>query len=174
MNAPVRHLLPNDSTRQAQEDTVLSPRFYTTDFEALDRIDVSGVRTEWTELMDELRSDPNKDHFVRDEGWHADIASLPEELRREFLDFLISSVTAEFSGCVLYAEIKKRVANKDRHRFIKLLMTRQPTAAQIVIVHCREVIVDEGKSHKTISSCILGSSSRFLPHYYHYYYYNYH
>ena len=113
MNAPIRHPLPNESTRQAQEDTVLSPRFYTTDFEALDRIDVSGVRDEWTTLMDELRSDPNKDHFIRGEDWHADIASLPDGLRREFLDFLISSVTAEFSGCVLYAEIKKRVANKD-------------------------------------------------------------
>ncbi len=113
MTAPIRHPLPNESTRQAQADTVLSPRFYTTDFAALDRIDVSGVRAEWTTLMDELRSDPNRDHFVRNADWNADIASLPEGLRREFLDFLVSSVTAEFSGCVLYAEIKKRVANQD-------------------------------------------------------------
>ena len=113
MNAPIRSFEPNESTRRAQEDTVLSPRFYTTDFEALDRLDVSLVRREWTELMDELRSDPNAKHFIRSEDWHADIESLPEGLRREFLDFLISSVTAEFSGCVLYAEIKKRVANQD-------------------------------------------------------------
>ncbi len=113
MNAPVRSLPPNDSTLRAQEDTVLSPRFYTTDFEAMDRLDVGRVRTEWDSLIAELRADPNAKHFIRSDDWHADIASLPEGLRREFLDFLISSVTAEFSGCVLYAEIKKRVKNRD-------------------------------------------------------------
>ena len=109
MNAPVRGPVPNESTRQAQEDTVLSPRFYTTDFEAMDRLDVGRVRAEWDTLIEELRSDPNAKHFIRTDDWHADIAGLPAGLRKEFLDFLISSVTAEFSGCVLYAEIKKRV-----------------------------------------------------------------
>ena len=42
---------PNESTRVAQQDTMLSPRFYTTDFDALDRVDVSSVREEWDALI---------------------------------------------------------------------------------------------------------------------------
>ena len=105
----------NDSTRAAQQDTILSPRFYTTDFDAMQRIDVGRVRTEWDGLIGELRADPNKGHFIRNEKFDVDLSSLDPALRTELLEFLISSVTAEFSGCVLYAEIKKRIRAGDIH-----------------------------------------------------------
>jgi magnesium-protoporphyrin IX monomethyl ester (oxidative) cyclase len=104
---------PNESTAYAQQDTVLSPRFYTTDYEAMGRIDVAGVRAEWDGLIAELRADHNRNHFVQTDVFKQDFSGMAPELRKEFLEFLVSSVTAEFSGCVLYAEIKKRIPEGD-------------------------------------------------------------
>jgi magnesium-protoporphyrin IX monomethyl ester (oxidative) cyclase len=101
------------ATRKAESNTLLSPRFYKTDYAALERFDASPVRSEWDQMMSEFKRDVNRDHFERTPAFDAEVATLPADLHQEFLDFLISSVTAEFSGCVLYSEIKRRVANAD-------------------------------------------------------------
>ena len=118
MNAPAKiepagggHIMTSDEAMAlATRDTMLTPRFYTTDFDALDAIDVSLVREEWDQLISDMVGDPNKTHF-RDKGSFAGvIESLEPELRAEFTDFMVSSMTSEFSGCVLYAEIARRTS----------------------------------------------------------------
>ncbi|TKD50943.1 magnesium-protoporphyrin IX monomethyl ester (oxidative) cyclase [Sphingomonas baiyangensis] len=110
-----------DTMAIAREDTVLSPRFYTTDFKALDAIDVSSVRAEWDALIAEMAADPNKHHFRRTGSFAGVIEGLPPALRAEFTDFLVSSLTAEFSGCILYAEIAKRAKNPDVKQLFRLM-----------------------------------------------------
>jgi magnesium-protoporphyrin IX monomethyl ester (oxidative) cyclase len=110
---------PNEVLQRARTENLISPRFYTTDFAAMDRIDVSAVRQEWDAMLSEYEGDNNHDHFKRDEDFTAEIRTLEPALRQEFLDFLVTSITSEFSGCVLYNEIRKRVDNPD----IKQLMT---------------------------------------------------
>ncbi len=113
----------SDANAKAVQSSMLNPRFYTTDFDAMDRIDVSPVRHEWDQMMKEYEGDNNHDHFQRDAQFADEVATLmPQlspEMRQEFLDFLVSSLTSEFSGCILYNEIRKNINNPD----IKQLMT---------------------------------------------------
>ncbi len=103
----------NSSTEKALEETMLSPRFYTTDYEAIDKISIESVREQWDILMKEFERDSNIDHFQRPKEMSGDYSKLEPRLYKEFTDFLISSITSEFSGCVLYAEIKKKVKNPE-------------------------------------------------------------
>ncbi len=113
MNTSAMEMRSIDTTEQARKDTLLSPHFYTTDFKAMDRLDIEPVRREWDALIQDLRDDRNKGHFKRQGNFKDAADQLPPDLREEFIDFLVSSVTAEFSGCVLYSEIKKRINNPD-------------------------------------------------------------
>jgi magnesium-protoporphyrin IX monomethyl ester (oxidative) cyclase len=111
---------PEQVMQRAKDETLISPRFYTTDFEAMNRLNVEPLRAEWEAMLAEYEGDNNHDHFTRDEeSFRAEVRALPPELHQEFLDFLITSITSEYSGCVLYNEIRKKVDNPD----IKRLMT---------------------------------------------------
>jgi len=113
MGAPETIATAEDADRAAHGGSLLSPRFYRTDFAAMNRFDFAPLRTEWDQLFAEFERDANRAHFERDESFAAEVQALPPALRQEFLDFLISSLTSEFSGCVLYADIKQNVQNPD-------------------------------------------------------------
>jgi magnesium-protoporphyrin IX monomethyl ester (oxidative) cyclase len=109
----------DDVMAHAKAETLISPRFYTTDFKAMDALDMSPVRAEFDRMLEEYEGDNNHDHFRRDDSFRDEIRELTPELQQEFLDFLVSSITSEYSGCVLYNEIRRNVENPD----IKRLMT---------------------------------------------------
>ncbi|MEO1575798.1 MAG: magnesium-protoporphyrin IX monomethyl ester (oxidative) cyclase, partial [Pseudomonadota bacterium] len=104
----------NAATQSANTETMLNPRFYTTDMDAMDKLDFSPVRREWDELMAEFRADANTDHFQRDdEAFRAELKPMDPALFEEFTGFMVSSVTSEYSGCALYDDIRKAVKNED-------------------------------------------------------------
>ena len=139
-----------DTMELATQETVLSPRFYTTDFDALDAIDVSLVRAEWDQLMADMEGDPNKAHFRRSESFDGVIESLEPALRREFIDFLVSSLTSEFSGCILYAEIARRTKNPDVKKLFKLLARDESRHAGFI----NEVLKDAGIGARSRARCL--------------------
>ena len=110
-----------EATEVAMQNTLLTPRFYTTDFDEMDAIDVSPVREDWDRLIAGMKADPNKGHFKKTDEWDANWEGMDPALKAEFIDFLISSCTAEFSGCVLYKEMKRRGSNTDITTLFQLM-----------------------------------------------------
>jgi magnesium-protoporphyrin IX monomethyl ester (oxidative) cyclase len=106
-----------DAARKAKTETMLTPRFYTTDFKAMDALNVEPIRAEWDAMMAEYEGDNNHDHFQRTPEFAREaevfFRTVDPALKEEFLEFLISSVTSEFSGCILYNEIQKNIRNPD-------------------------------------------------------------
>ena len=63
---------PEQAMAHAKARTLISPRFYTTDYDAMDRIEVSKVRREWDALIAEMEGDPNRRHFQRTDAFDID------------------------------------------------------------------------------------------------------
>jgi magnesium-protoporphyrin IX monomethyl ester (oxidative) cyclase len=131
-NAAVSPATSGVATEKAMASTLLTPRFYTTDYDALDRIDLTPVRAEWDKLMAEFENDGNKNHFVRSEDFLSQVKELPPALHKEFIDFMISSATSEFSGCVLYNEVKRRVKSKDMQQVMGYMARDEARHARFI------------------------------------------
>ena len=54
------------------------------------------------------------------------------QLRRDFQEFLVSSLTSEYSGCVLYNEIAKNVSNPDIKQLMRYLTRDESRHANFI------------------------------------------
>jgi magnesium-protoporphyrin IX monomethyl ester (oxidative) cyclase len=130
---------PNASTKKAVEETLLTPRFYTTDFEAMANMDISAQEAELQAMLEEMRADYNRYHFVRDEAFEQSWEHLDESTRRAFVDFLERSCTSEFSGFLLFKELSRQLKDKN------------PTLAEIFHLMARDEARHAGFLNKAMS-----------------------
>ncbi|MEE3716125.1 magnesium-protoporphyrin IX monomethyl ester (oxidative) cyclase [Tumidithrix elongata RA019] len=95
------------------QETLLTPRFYTTDFDGVAQMDLSGQAAELEAVMTELRTDYNRYHFVRNQEFKQSWDHIDGETRRAFIDFLERSCTSEFSGFLLFKELSHRLKDSN-------------------------------------------------------------
>jgi magnesium-protoporphyrin IX monomethyl ester (oxidative) cyclase len=94
------------------KETLLTPRFYTTDFEAIAEMVLTLQEDEIEAALEELRNDYNRHHFVRNDDFKRSFDHIEGATRLAFIDFLERSCTSEFSGFLLFKELSRRL--KDR------------------------------------------------------------
>ena len=95
------------------KDTILTPRFYTTDFDAMAAMDLRPNEVELEAICEEFRKDYNRHHFVRNGEFDGAADKLDPDTRRVFVEFLEQSCTSEFSGFLLYNELSRRIKTKN-------------------------------------------------------------
>lgn len=100
--------------KEAADETLLSPRFYTTDFDEMEELfskelnpnlDMDEIRAS----LGEFQADYNQTHFVRNRAFKEAADGIEGATRKIFVEFLERSCTAEFSGFLLYKELGRRL-----------------------------------------------------------------
>lgn len=96
------------------QETLLTPRFYTTDFDEMETLFNTEInknlnQIEFEALLQEFKTDYNQTHFVRNKEFKEAADKIQGPLRQIFVEFLERSCTAEFSGFLLYKELGRRL-----------------------------------------------------------------
>jgi magnesium-protoporphyrin IX monomethyl ester (oxidative) cyclase len=84
------------SVKTAVEENLLTPRFYTTDFEKAATMDLSQGEEDLQAMLAEMRADYNRYHFVRNEDFQKAWDHIQGEERQAFIDYLERSCVSEF------------------------------------------------------------------------------
>ncbi len=132
------------------KETILTPRFYTTDFDEMAKMDLSVNEDELRAILEEFRVDYNRHHFVRNEDFNQTWDHLDSETRDLFVQFLERSCTSEFSGFLLYKELGRR------------LKTINPMLAECFICMARDEARHAGFLNKALSDFDLSLDLGFL------------
>eukprot|EP00877_Chromochloris_zofingiensis_P010397 jgi/Chrzof1/5610/Cz16g08310.t1_CRD1[v5.2] len=144
-----------DGIKVASDDTILTPRFYTTDFDEMDQLfnmelNPNLPMEELEAMCTEFRNDYNQRHFVRNETFKKAAEGITGETRKIFIEFLERSCTAEFSGFLLYKELGRR------------LKTTNPVVAEIFTLMSRDEARHAGFLNKAMSDFNLALDLGFL------------
>ena len=142
--------IPRPGIKAPVQETLLTPRFYTTDFEAMANMDISAQETEFLATLEELRADYNRHHFVRDQEFEKTWDEIDPETRRAFVDFLERSCTSEFSGFLLFKELSRQ------------LKTRNPILAEAFHLLARDEARHAGFLNKAMADFQLSLDLRYL------------
>lgn len=118
MSATAQPTAPKKPTKkankQAIKESLLTPRFYTTDFDEMEQLFNTEInknlnQDEFEALLQEFKTDYNQTHFVRNKEFKEAADKMQGPLRQIFVEFLERSCTAEFSGFLLYKELGRRL-----------------------------------------------------------------
>jgi magnesium-protoporphyrin IX monomethyl ester (oxidative) cyclase len=96
-------------TKTGTQETLLTPRFYTTNFKEICELDINSNLDEIKAVIEEFRIDYNRDHFIRDKEFLKTWDFFDNKTKNIFIEFLERSCTAEFSGFLLYKEISRNL-----------------------------------------------------------------
>ncbi|MBD0334766.1 MAG: magnesium-protoporphyrin IX monomethyl ester (oxidative) cyclase [Cyanobacteria bacterium Co-bin13] len=104
---------PNsDRVKAAIDENLLTPRFYTTDFEKAANLDLSYGEAGLQAMLEEMRADYNRHHFTRDESFEQSWEHIQGEERQAFVDYLERSCVSEFSGFLLFKELSRKLKGR--------------------------------------------------------------
>ncbi|MDX2213961.1 MAG: magnesium-protoporphyrin IX monomethyl ester (oxidative) cyclase [Oculatellaceae cyanobacterium bins.114] len=102
----------SETKTKALTENILTPRFYTTDFETAAGLDLSAQDAELQAMLAEMRADYNRHHFVRDSAFEQSWDHITGSTRKAFVDYLERSCVSEFSGFLLFKELSRKVKER--------------------------------------------------------------
>jgi len=147
--------LLRNGIKVAAKETLLTPRFYTTDFNEMEKLCNKALNpnlnmAELEACLEEFRCDYNQRHFVRNNTFKSAADGITGDTRKIFIEFLERSCTAEFSGFLLYKELGRR------------LKTSNPVIAEIFTLMSRDEARHAGFLNKAMSDFEVALDLGFL------------